>query len=971
MFAARPPSQGRRRAGATLITALLVPALLASAPVGAAPPRSAAPATAAAPAAVRATAPAALPGAVASGVRQPKVQQVPLSGINKRVLARAPRPDAHEGGEVGALSVHPELQPAVAAKVKPRKPAELVAVMADQAFPDGSVIQVRVKEKRRWSAWTELHLDPAHGPDPGSPEAAGARIGSAPLLARNARKVQVRIDTPDGRVPRGTQLSLVNAPKAASDASLGRGQVSAMGTVGMPSIITRAQWGANESWRGREPWYSDTVRGGFIHHTASTSSYSASQAASQIRAIYAYHTKSLGHSDIDYNFVVDRFGRLYEGRYGGMDRPVIGGHTAGFNDRTFAVVALGNFQTYSPSSSAMAAMKDAIARLFAWRLGLVGINPASTVELVSAGFIRATRYPKGSVATISATSSHQTVNYTACPGTYLQKQLGSIRALGASYSDVVVSSPTPIDPFTMGDRAAVGISSYATQAVSWTADILSPCSDTPVRSFSGRTGGAGAIKVTWDLRDAAGAPVLPATYTIRMSGTRADGSPVPVVSSTVTIRPAPGGAWGPCANVSRVTGSSDAATSVIWGRISAPAATVVVLTAPATASGAARAAGVAGAPLARSLGAPLLVTPGDSLAGEVAADIRERGATEVIIVGGPAVVSDSVGAAVAALGVPVTRIDGPDDATMAANVAARMPPGGQAVLVSPDGARAHSLLGSALAASRGIPALVAPASGVPEVTAAALAGRTQVFVSAPAVALSDEEVAAGLRGGAWTRLTGADEVAASAAVGAAYPAASSNVVVLPDTATTWATAPAAAATGAPLLFTSGEVLPQSLADVIGSRAALRSVTTPAASSTLGDPVLGQVSRLLRGEPWSPPGTRVPVVSDPPEPVPTPTGARKVYRTNASPEPVGKGSQVKVKARIRVKYTDGKWRKAPAGLPYKLKFKRKGKGKKYKTVLKGTTQSGRALAYVKAKRSGRWRLIVDGKKTKSDYVRVRR
>ena len=99
------------------------------------------------------------------------------------------------------------------------------------------------------------------------------------------------------------------------------------------------------------------------------------QAAAQVRAIYAYHTKSLGHSDIDYNFLVDRFGRLYEGRAGGMDLPVLGGHTAGFNEHTFAVVALGNFETFSPPAADMAAIKDSIARLFAWKLGLSRSQP--------------------------------------------------------------------------------------------------------------------------------------------------------------------------------------------------------------------------------------------------------------------------------------------------------------------------------------------------------------------------------------------------------------------------------------------------------------------------------------------------------------------------------------------------------------------------------------------------------------------
>ena len=536
-----------------------------------------------------------------------------------------------------------------------------------------------------------------------------------------------------------------------------------------------------------------------------------------MRAIYAYHTRSLNHSDIDYNFLVDRFGRLYEGRAGGMDQPVMGAHTAGFNDNTFAVSALGNFETFAPSAADMASIKDSIARLFAWKLGLHGVNPAATVKLVSAGYIKATRYPKGSVATISATSSHQTVNYTSCPGKYLQAELASIRAMGAGYSDVVISAPSPAaQAITSGERPDFTFTSDANRAVTWTADILSPCSDTPVRTYTG-TGGPGPISVTWDLKDSAGAAVLPATYTIRMTGTAADGTPVATVTSDLTIAPAPGGAWGPCANASRVAGATTAATSVLWGRISAPTSTAVVLTGPADAGTASLAAGVAAAPLARSIGAPLLITPAGSLAPEVAADIQARGG-EVIIVGGPGVVSDATAAAVAALAVPVTRLAGASDAATAVAVAGRMAPAASAVLVSPDGSPAHALAGSALAAARGVPVLFAGPASVPAETVAALAGRP-VSVVAPA-GLPDAAIPVAVT----ERLTGADAVSTSLAVGAAFPATES-AMVLPEAPQGWASAPVAAAAGVPLLFTPSPVLSVELAAFITARPALRATTT--------------------------------------------------------------------------------------------------------------------------------------------------
>jgi hypothetical protein len=957
-----------RRLIATTATAALVAGLVpaAGAPASATTPAASAPAAtpATAPAAAPAWAPAAAP---APDIRQPTVREVPLAGINDKVLSAAPSPHAHEDGQVGALSVKTAVKPALATTVRlsKKRAAALIAVVADEPFPAGTSIQVRVKDRSGWSAWTELDVDPDHGPDPGSSEARSAHPGSDPLLALKARKVRVRIDTPTGTLPKGTRLSLVKSRKAPSD---GRTSLmSAMATVGQPPIVTRAQWGADESWRSRAPYYTDNIRAGFVHHTASTSNYSASQAAAQIRAIYAYHTKSLGHSDIDYNFVVDRFGRLYEGRYGGIDQPVLGGHTAGFNEHTFAVVSLGNFDTFDPPASDKAAINDSIARLFAWKLGMYGVNPAAAVQLVSAGYVKAIRYPKGTVASIPATSSHQTVNFTACPGKYMQAQMPAIRVLADRYSDVVLSAPSPTGrTVTSGSSGPVSFSSFADRAVSWQADVLSPCSDTPVRSYAGSTAGAGPLTITWDLLDSTGAAVLPATYTLRLSGTAADGTPVATVTGDLTIAPVPGGAWGPCANASRVVGSGPATTSVIWGRINAPGTKVVVLTGAGDDADS-RAAALVAAPLARSLGAPLLLTPASSLAEEVAADIGARGAAEVLVVGGSGVVSDSVAAVAAGLGPRVTRLAGATAAGTAAAVATRMG-GSGAVLVTPDGSPAHSLAGSALAAARGVPLLLAAGSAIPAESAAAFAGRSSVTVAASS-ALSDATVSAALGGIAWDRLAGGDVVGSSVAVAAGFPAEVTTAVVLPETSATWGIGPVAAASGSLLLFTASPVLSPSIADVLRSRPALRATLTPVGAGSLDDGVLGATSRVLLGLPWAPPGVSTGTPSTA-STGPTATSKRKVYRANAKPEPVRKGSTLTVTAKVKAKFSDKKWRKVPAGVSFKVQFKASGKKKKYRTKAYGTTTSGRATATVTSTKSGRWRVVVGSKKSKSDYVKVK-
>ena len=137
----------------------------------------------------------------------------------------------------------------------------------------------------------------------------------------------------------------------------------------MPPIITRAQWGADESKRNRGPIY-PTRSVGFVHHTVSSSTYSESQAAAQMRNLYAWYTEGLKYSDMAHNFLVDRFGPAApEGRGGGMSRPVVGGHR-GLNNDSFAVSAMGNFDEFNPADPQMSAIKESIAELMAWKLGL-------------------------------------------------------------------------------------------------------------------------------------------------------------------------------------------------------------------------------------------------------------------------------------------------------------------------------------------------------------------------------------------------------------------------------------------------------------------------------------------------------------------------------------------------------------------------------------------------------------------------
>jgi hypothetical protein len=302
------------------------------------------------------------------------------------------------------------------------------------SFPDDAEVSFRTSaDGRTWSSWEWAPaLDGDDGPDPASAEAQAAASGatSQPYWTGEARFLQVRVL--GEATPLDVTAHLVDTlgisrslPRRVLDAvrsAWGGGMAEADASPSRPEIVSRAQWGADESWRRGNPSYSNSTRAGIVHHTATSNDYSRSDAPAVIRAIYHYHTQTLGWSDIGYNLLVDRFGRAYEGRAGGVDRGVIGAHAGGFNTETFGVAVIGTFTDAAPPRPAW----DTLAQTFAWKFGVHGIDadPNATVVMRSRG---STRYPEGHNARIHTTAGHRDVSQTACPGNAFYPRLPDLR----------------------------------------------------------------------------------------------------------------------------------------------------------------------------------------------------------------------------------------------------------------------------------------------------------------------------------------------------------------------------------------------------------------------------------------------------------------------------------------------------------------------------------------------------------------
>ena len=179
--------------------------------------------------------------------------------------------------------------------------------------------------------------------------------------------------------------------------------------AGSPSIVPRSDWQADEKIVRAHPLYAPALKLAVVHHTAGTNNYSPAEAPAIVRGIELYHVKGNGWNDIGYNFLVDRYGTIYEGRGGGITRNVIGAHALGFNTGTVGISLIGNFTSAVPPP----AMQSALIRLLAWRLDIAHIDPLSTVAYTSGGN---GKFRAGKVITLRAISGHRDTGPSECPG---------------------------------------------------------------------------------------------------------------------------------------------------------------------------------------------------------------------------------------------------------------------------------------------------------------------------------------------------------------------------------------------------------------------------------------------------------------------------------------------------------------------------------------------------------------------------
>jgi len=291
----------------------------------------------------------------------------------------------------------------------------------------GSAVEAQVRARTRrgqWTQWVSLHVLGDHAPD------GGTRVaGTDPAWTDSADLFQFRLR---GRA-RGVRVRFVRAKptatvaRAATSRLRRRARASASGRARTaqsseaPRIVTRREWGGDSVRPRADPDYG-RVQLAFVHHTVTANDYGPEDSASIVLGIARYHRDSNGWNDIGYNFLVDKYGQVFEGRAGGVEAAVVGAQAQGYNTNSTGIACLGDYRAIGQSPAGL----SALAELIAWKLSLHGCPTQGQVTVTSAGGA-SNRYKAGTPVTFQRISGHRDGDETTCPGDGLYAQLPALR----------------------------------------------------------------------------------------------------------------------------------------------------------------------------------------------------------------------------------------------------------------------------------------------------------------------------------------------------------------------------------------------------------------------------------------------------------------------------------------------------------------------------------------------------------------
>ncbi len=203
-----------------------------------------------------------------------------------------------------------------------------------------------------------------------------------------------------------------------------------------PALITRDAWCGTytacttASYTPTRITATHTV----IHHGASPDTYTDGYAV--VRSYWNYHVNTLGWADIGYNYLIDKYGNLFQGRKNttAPQTDVKGSHAGNSNGTSIGINFLGNADVTLPTTE----QYNKLYTLLAWWYNNKGFDPTSSASIT---------LQSGGTGTVPRICGHRDVNIggTACPGTTLYAKLPEIRTAVKAAIDgcgTVIAPPT-------------------------------------------------------------------------------------------------------------------------------------------------------------------------------------------------------------------------------------------------------------------------------------------------------------------------------------------------------------------------------------------------------------------------------------------------------------------------------------------------------------------------------------------------
>ena len=295
------------------------------------------------------------------------------------------------------------------------------------AASEDAAVQVSLRVQAKdgaWSDWITTHLD--HHGEP----ALDSRRFVAPILSRGVA-AQVRVAIAEGAGLSELVVGALDTSAIAVGGAMTAAEAEAQEALIDGLIIPRSGWGADETLRFEKkdpngpmiwpPSYAP-VEKIVVHHTATDNNPPDPLAA--IRSVYYYHAVTRGWGDIGYNYVIDWQGRVYEGRFGGVN--VIAGHAFQYNEGSIGIGLLGNFDVGNTPTT----MLDAIVRLVRLRAAHVDVTTAADFH---------------DLLDCPNLCAHRDLFSTSCPGELCYPLLPRLRGMIAGAGPVYLAPPVRIE----------------------------------------------------------------------------------------------------------------------------------------------------------------------------------------------------------------------------------------------------------------------------------------------------------------------------------------------------------------------------------------------------------------------------------------------------------------------------------------------------------------------------------------------